>query len=98
MLQLLCLTAQCTCWAANLWSRGGACTQILYQPILLRFGLRSCEVLNPGAGAWVEMPPMISARVGPRVVVLDKELVVVGGIVNGEPSRECEAYNPSKKR
>ena len=54
--------------------------------------------MNPGAGAWVEVPPMISARAGPRVVVLDNELVVVGGIVNGEPSRECEAYNPSKKR
>ena len=41
---------------------------------------------------------MILARVGPRVVVLDKELVVVGGIANGVPSRECEAYNPSRKR
>ena len=41
---------------------------------------------------------MILARVGPRVVVLDRELVVVGGIVNGKPSRECEAYNPYQKR
>ena len=68
------------------------------KPLCLRCGLRSCEVLNPGAGTWIEIPPMILARVGPRVVVLDRELVVVGGIVNGEPSRECEAYNPSQKR
>ena len=37
-------------------------------------------------------------QVGPRVVLLDNELVVVGGLVDGEPSRECEAYNTSKKR
>ena len=41
---------------------------------------------------------MILARVGPRAVVLEMELVVVGGIVDGEPSRECEGYNASKKR
>ena len=69
-----------------------------HKPILSRCGLRSCEVLNPGAGTWIEIPPMILARVGPRAVEIDKELVVVGGIVNGEPSRECEAYNPSTKR
>ena len=66
--------------------------------LLLRRGLRSCEVLTHGAGTWVEIPPMILARVGPRAVVLDKELIVAGGIVNGEPSKGCEAYNPSKKR
>ena len=31
-------------------------------------------------------------------MLLDNELVVVGGLVDGEASRECEAFNPSKKR
>ena len=85
------------CWEASRWNRGGG-TQIYWQTLLLRSGLRSCEVLNPGAGTWLEIPSMASARAGPRVVVLDKELLVVGGIVNGEPSRECEAYSPFLKR
>ena len=85
------------CWEESLWNPGGG-TQIYWQTTLLRSGLRSCEVLNPGAGTWLEIPSMASARAGPRVVVLDKELLVVGGIVNGEPSRECEAYSPFLKR
>ena len=45
-----------------------------------------------------EATEKVGEAIDEAVVVLDKELLVVGGIVDGEPSRECEAYSPFLKR
>jgi hypothetical protein len=63
--------------------------------------LRTCEVYDPATGQWTPAAPLNDARFGhPAVVLNDRRVLVVGGVVPVGRGRYaalgyCEIYDPS---
>ncbi len=57
----------------------------------------ACEEYDPVSMKWLVFPPLIHTRYGHGgAVILDRQIFVVGGIVNGSPSASVEVYDGVK--
>ncbi len=56
--------------------------------------LASCEVYDPGTGAWTEKAPMAQARSGFSATVLSDGRILVAGGQAGEQLKSTEIYDP----